>query len=74
MPKIMQVEKEIHAALVQLVELQQAPGQQVLKLDQLLAAHGQGLPGDLKHYLQRRSYHKALAFCQEQCGQQQSSG
>lgn len=38
------------------------PAEALATLDAFLAARRESLPGDLRHYLERRSYQKALAW------------
>ena len=38
------------------------PAQAIRGLDEALATHRESLPADLRHYLERRSYQKALAY------------
>lgn len=60
--------QQIEDQLAGLIDGTQLPANAISELDRLLATVGGDLPADLRHYLQRRSYSKALEFCRSQKG------
>lgn len=60
---IMSPVEQTQAQLARLIEGGENPADAVRELDRILREQGRELPADLNHYLAKRSYHKALAFC-----------
>ncbi|WOO42219.1 hypothetical protein [Rubellicoccus peritrichatus] len=58
----MTLDEQLEELLVNLVERRQQVGETLVRLDSILETQKASLDAKMVHFLQRRSYEKALAF------------